>query len=76
MSFAASAALLEHEKTGLIVSDGDIVAFAAAIVRLMRDLALAARLGEGARLFVNTHYSWDQVAARVEQVYARVLAPA
>jgi glycosyltransferase involved in cell wall biosynthesis len=76
VSFAASAALLEHEKTGLIVSDGDIVAFAAAIVRLMRDPALAARLGEGARLFVNTHYSWDQVAARVEQVYARVLAPA
>jgi glycosyltransferase involved in cell wall biosynthesis len=76
VSFAASAALLEHEKTGLIVSDGDIAAFAAAIVRLMRDPALAARLGEGARLLVTTHYSWDQVAARVEQVYARVLARA
>ena len=76
VSFAASAALLEHEKTGLIVSDGDIAAFAAAIVRLMRDPALAARLGESARLLVSEHYSWDQVAARVEQVYARVLARA
>jgi len=76
VSFAASAALLEHEKTGLIVSDGDIAAFAAAIVRLMRDPALAARLGESARLLVSEHYSWDQVAERVEQVYARVLARA
>jgi glycosyltransferase involved in cell wall biosynthesis len=76
VSFAASAALLEHEKTGLIVSDGDIAAFAAAIVRLMRDPALAARLGESARLLVSKHYSWDQVAARIEQVYARVLARA
>jgi glycosyltransferase involved in cell wall biosynthesis len=73
-SFAASSALLEHEKTGLIVSDGDTAAFAAAIVRLMRDPALAARLGEGARLLVSKHHSWDQVAARVEQVYACVLA--
>jgi glycosyltransferase involved in cell wall biosynthesis len=73
VSFAASAALLEDEKTGLIVNDGDIAAFAAAIVRLMRDNALAARLGDGARLLVSKHYSWDQVAARVEQVYASVL---
>ncbi len=73
VSFAASAALLEHEKTGLIVSDGDIEAFAAAIVRLMRDPALSARLGESARLLVGKNHSWDQVAARVEQVYASVL---
>ncbi|MGO8828089.1 MAG: glycosyltransferase family 4 protein [Steroidobacteraceae bacterium] len=76
VSFAASAALLEHEKTGLIVSNGDITAFAAAIVRLMRDPALADRLGKSARLLVSKHYSWDQVAARVEQVYSRVLARA
>jgi glycosyltransferase involved in cell wall biosynthesis len=73
VSFASSAKILEHEKSGLIVSDGDIAAFAAEIVRLMRDPELAARLGKQARAIVTDQYSWDHVAARVEQVYARVL---
>lgn len=70
VSFAGSAAIIEHESTGLIVRDGDVAAFAAAILRLMADEALAASIGARARAFVSEHYSWDQVAARVEQVYA------
>lgn len=73
VSFAGSAKILEHEKSGLIVSDGDVAAFAEGIVRLMRDPALAARLGGSARAIVTEHHSWDQAAARVERVYARVL---
>jgi glycosyltransferase involved in cell wall biosynthesis len=73
VSFASSAKILEHEKSGLIVGDGDIAAFAAQIVRLMRDPELAARLGKRARAIVTDQYSWDNVATRVEQVYARVL---
>ena len=34
---AGSAKLLEHERTGLIVPNGDVDAFAAAIVRLAAD---------------------------------------
>ena len=75
VSFAGAAKILQHEQSGLIVSDGDVAAFAAAIVRLIRDPELAARLGECARALVTAEYSWDQVAARVEQVYARVLSP-
>jgi len=72
VSFAGSATILEHERTGLIVEDDDAAAFAAAILRLMSDEALAASIGARARAFVTEHYSWEQVAARVERVYARL----
>jgi len=80
VSFAGSAAIMEHERTGLIVRDEEVAAFAAAILRLMSDEALAMSIGARARAFVTEQYSWEQVAARVEQVYAclpglRLLAP-
>jgi glycosyltransferase involved in cell wall biosynthesis len=65
--------MLEHEKSGLIVRDGDVPALAAGIIRLMRDPDLAARLGERARALVTDQFSWDEVAAGVERVYQHVL---
>jgi len=41
--------VVEHERTGLLVPEGDAPALAATIARLLRDPALAARLGEAAR---------------------------
>lgn len=41
--------VLEHERTGLLVPEGDAAALAAAIERLMLDPALADRLGASAR---------------------------
>ena len=73
VSFAGSAKMLEHEKSGLIVRDGDVPALAAGIIRLMRDPDLAARLGERARALVTDQFSWDEVAAGVERVYQHVL---
>ena len=73
---AGSAKLLEHERTGLIVPNGDVNAFAAAIVRLAADPALCNSLGSAARDYVERNYSWDQAAERLERVYARVVPPA
>jgi glycosyltransferase involved in cell wall biosynthesis len=73
---AGSAKLLEHERTGLIVANGDVNAFAAAIVRLAGDPALRDSLGRAAREYVERNYSWDQAAERLERVYARVVPPA
>lgn len=69
---AGSAKLLEHERTGLIVPNGDVNAFAAAIVRLASDAALRDAMGSAARDYVERHYSWDQAAERLERVYAQV----
>ena len=74
VSFASSAKLLEHERSGLIVPDSDVNGFANAVLRLMNDAELRRQLGKHAQDVVARDYSWDQVAARVEQVYARITA--
>ena len=73
---AGSAKLLEHQRTGLIVPNGDVNAFAAAILRLAADPALCDSLGKAARDYVERNYSWDQAAERLEQIYARVVPTA
>lgn len=76
VSFAGSAKLLEHGHTGLVVQDGDVAGFAAAVLRLMRDPDLRRRLGSRAREIVINDHGWDQVAQRVERVYERVVEAA
>ena len=73
VSFAGSAKLLQTERSGLVVPNADITAFAAAVLRLMADADLRRRLGSCAQDIVAREYSWDQVARRVERAYARVL---
>jgi glycosyltransferase involved in cell wall biosynthesis len=69
-----SAKLLEHERTGLVVPNGDVNAFAASIVRLAADTDYANTLGVAAREYVERNYSWDQAAERLERIYAGVVA--
>jgi glycosyltransferase involved in cell wall biosynthesis len=75
VSSAGSAKLLEHERTGLIVPNGDVNAFAAAIVRLAEDRAYATALGSAARDYVERNCSWDQAAERLERIYERLVTP-
>ena len=70
---AGSAKLLEADKTGLVVPNGDVNAFAAAIVRLAADPGLREKLGTAAREYVERNYSWDQAAERLERIYQRVV---
>ena len=73
VSSAGSAKLLISEQTGLVVPNGDVNAFAGAIVRLAGDPALCDTLGAAAREYVERNYSWDQAAERLERVYQRVV---
>ena len=75
VSSAGSAKVMEHERTGLIVPNGDVRAFAAAIVRLADDRAYADALGSAARDYVERSYSWDGAAERLERIFERVVAP-
>lgn len=74
VSFDGSAVHLQHEATGLRVPNGDTTAMADAIERLLDDPVLAQRLGDAARKQVQRDFSWDGVAARVEQVYHETIA--
>jgi phosphatidylinositol alpha-1,6-mannosyltransferase len=59
-----------HEKSGLLVPQNDPDATAAAMLRLLDDAELRARLGEGARRHAETH-GWDHVAEQMRTIYAR-----
>lgn len=73
VSFAGSAKNLEHEKSGLLVTDNDIGAFAEATLRLLDDPQLALTLGANAKKSVQGGFSWEKAAEQVEAVYANIL---
>jgi glycosyltransferase involved in cell wall biosynthesis len=55
----------------LLLADG-AADFAAAVVQLLTDRALAARLGEAGRAMVAHHYDWRKIVPRVEAVYRSI----
>jgi glycosyltransferase involved in cell wall biosynthesis len=73
VSFESSRGPLRDGVTGLVVPEGDVGAFAAALVRLLQEPALGDALGEAARREVVARHGWCQVAERVTAVYERVV---
>ena len=59
---AGSAKVLEHDRTGLVVADGDVSGFAAAVLRLAGDPELGQALGRRARETVEREFSWEGAA--------------
>lgn len=68
-----SAALLEHEVTGLVVANGDVQGFAAAMRRLLDRPDEATALGAQAHDVIAQGMSWDATARQVEQIYGQLL---
>ena len=73
---AGSAKVLEHERTGLVVTDGDVNGFADAMLRLAGNPQLAAELGRTARETVAKEFSWERAAEKMEGVYERLATTA
>lgn len=71
--FAGSDHQLTTGKELVIVQDNDPTALADAVISLMRDAGRRAELGSAARTFVRTHYDWQTIIPRLEDVYARCL---
>ncbi len=55
----------------VLVDDDDPLAFADAVVALLRDPARRASLGAAARTFVKAHYDWRVIIPRLEALYAQ-----
>ena len=68
VSFEGASAILVHEKTGLVVPNGDIDGFAAAITHLADSRKLRLQLGNAARALVEAEYKWERVAVIFERV--------
>lgn len=62
------------EETGLLVPPENPEAFAAAIVRVLSDELWARKLRRQAPLRVQQNFSWSGVAARLSDLYRRLLA--
>jgi glycosyltransferase involved in cell wall biosynthesis len=76
VTFAGSAKHVVAGETGMVIANGDVGAFADAILLLVSDRSLAHRLGAQARNFARAELSWPRVAERTEGVYARAVEDA
>lgn len=66
--------VIENGKTGLLVDSPDATSFANAILRLLDDASLAARLGAAARQTVQQHFSVARMAHETAELYRRMKA--
>jgi glycosyltransferase involved in cell wall biosynthesis len=66
--------LITDGETGLLVPPQDPEALAAAMLRLIRDPALARRLGQAARRRVETDFTLEAMVRRLETLYDDLLA--
>lgn len=66
-------ALIDHERTGLLVERGSPVELAGAIRRLIANAGLRASFGEAARLRAAAEFSWDSIASRTADCYSRAI---
>jgi glycosyltransferase involved in cell wall biosynthesis len=60
---------IEHGLSGLLVTPGDSEAFVAAVVRLLRDRALADSIGAAGQQRIRTEFTWPRLAGQVESLY-------
>jgi 1,2-diacylglycerol 3-alpha-glucosyltransferase len=64
---------IQHERTGLVVEDNDALGLASAILLLMHDAELRAKLGDEARQWIRDNASFETVGHRIEDVYTTVV---
>jgi glycosyltransferase involved in cell wall biosynthesis len=64
---------LRHDENGLAYPAGDVAAMAEAMVRVVKDPALAVRLAEGARATA-TALSWEAELDRLAESYSEIIA--
>ncbi|HXG54846.1 MAG TPA: glycosyltransferase family 4 protein [Vicinamibacterales bacterium] len=67
-------AVVEHERTAIVVPERDARALAAAITRGLADEAHRRRLGKAARELVQSRYGWERTAEQFESAYGHALA--
>jgi glycosyltransferase involved in cell wall biosynthesis len=76
VSFAGSAPGIVDGETALLCPDGDTDGFARALLRLIEDRVLAARLGAAARAHVDRTARWSRAAETLERVMRALVTPA
>ena len=65
--------IIQDEKTGLLVPPDDSAAWAAAIVRLLRDPGFTTELGRNGRAYVAAEFSFERMIEKTDQMYTELL---
>jgi glycosyltransferase involved in cell wall biosynthesis len=73
VSFEGSAKIIDHGINGWIVDDGDINAFADAILLLLDRPDLAQTLGTNAKKHACKMFTWEAIAKNLEVIYESVI---
>lgn len=74
VSFEGSAEALEHERSGLVVPNGDVDGFARAVLRLLDDPEFAGMLGQNAQSVVQEFFVWENSIRLLETIYDSLLS--
>jgi glycosyltransferase involved in cell wall biosynthesis len=61
--------LIRHGKTGLLVSPKNAEALSSAILRVLSDQSLRAKLSQSAYNYVTTKFSWERVAEKTMETF-------
>ena len=64
--------VVEDQKTGILVEEGDVEAMARAMVRLAKDPELATRMGTAARHHIRTHFSLEKHLEKLRGIIHQV----
>ena len=68
-----AAEILEHNRTGLVIPNNDVDAFAAAILELLANPEKARKLGQNARAHIQEFFIWEEAIKKIEAIYASLL---
>jgi len=74
VSFAGGAKGVNHLHDAYIVPNHDYEALGQGIVTLLKDRALAERLGANARATVLANFDWREICTKIECIYDKLLA--
>jgi len=66
--------VIQEGENGLLVPPGDVTAMSNALIKLIQDPALCARLGDRAREQALQKYSWESYLSRLERIFEAVIA--
>jgi len=61
--------MIRHGETGWLVDPGDVDSFVEAVVQLLEDVQLRARLGQAAALDMRGRLAWERLVETVERAY-------
>jgi phosphatidylinositol alpha-1,6-mannosyltransferase len=71
----AAPEVVQDGQTGLLVEPGNVAQVREALIRLLEDRVLAARLGEAGRRRLEKQFTYEHFAERLYQVFARFAPP-